>query len=62
MTANTHPKDPVTNYPLMLTAGAGCAIAIDPVSLLADTQVTDVFIKDNGDLLPNALTLPNFLG
>jgi len=32
------------------------------MSLKADSQESDKFIKDNGDLLPNALTLPNFLG
>ena len=36
MAPNTYPKDPVTNYPLMLTAGAGCANAADPMSLVAD--------------------------
>jgi hypothetical protein len=38
MTASSHPKDPKTNYPLMLTAGAGCAISTDPMSLVADSQ------------------------
>ena len=62
MTSNSHPKDPKVNYPLYLTQGTGCAIDTDPMSVKADSQESDKFIKDNGDLLPNALTLPNFLG
>ena len=61
MGGNSMPKDPVTNYALMLSNGAGCAIKEDPMSKIADKQTTTAFIKDNGDLLPNALTLPNFL-